>query len=131
MRRSKNTWWSRNDRRPARPADQQRVLGCLDRQALDEWRALRLLFHRRVAQMNQSRTASLIEACVNVVIGLGINWIANMLILPLFGFNITGTQALNMGLIFTVISIARSYVIRRWFNARLQAAAQKIARAVK
>lgn len=81
--------------------------------------------------MNQSRTASLIEACVNVAIGLGINWIANMLILPLFGFNVTGTQALNMGLIFTVISIARSYVIRRWFNARLQAAAQKIARAVE
>jgi hypothetical protein len=32
-----------------------------------------------------------------------------------------------MGLIFTVISVVRSYVIRRWFNARLHAAAQRLA----
>jgi hypothetical protein len=35
-----------------------------------------------------------------------------------------------MGLIFTVISVARGYVIRRWFNARLQRTAQRMAAAV-
>lgn len=69
--------------------------------------------------MSQTRLGSFIEAWVNVLIGFGINWIANLLILPLFGFDITGVQAFNMGLIFTVISVARSYAIRRWFNARL------------
>lgn len=69
--------------------------------------------------MSQTRLGSFIEAWVNVLIGFGINWIANLLILPLFGFDITGMQAFNMGLIFTVISVARSYAIRRWFNARL------------
>ena len=81
--------------------------------------------------MNQSRIGSLIEACANVAIGFGINWVANLLILPLFGFNVTGSQAFNMGLMFTVISVVRSYAIRRWFNARLHAMAQRIARAVE
>ena len=59
--------------------------------------------------------------------GFGINWIANLCILPMYGFQVTGGQAFTMGLIFTVISVARGYIIRRWFNARLQRAAQRMA----
>ena len=77
--------------------------------------------------MQQSRLGSLIEALFNVLIGFGINFAANLVILPLFGFNVTPTDALGIGVFFTVISIARSYVIRRWFNARLHAAAQRLA----
>lgn len=77
--------------------------------------------------MNQTRLESLIEALINVVIGFGINWTANMLVLPLFGFHVTGGQAFGIGLVFTVISIARSYAIRRWFNGRLKGAAQAVA----
>ena len=77
--------------------------------------------------MNQSRVGSFIEACLNVAIGFAINWVANLLILPLFGFNVTGAQAFNMGLMFTGISVIRSYAIRRWFNARLHRAANKLA----
>lgn len=80
--------------------------------------------------MNQTRLGSLIEALANVAIGFGINWLANLAILPLFGFHVTGAQAFGIGCFFTVISIARSYVLRRWFNARLQQAAQRLARAV-
>ena len=36
-------------------------------------------------------------------------------------------QAFGIGLIFTVIALARMYVLRRWFNARLQAAAERLA----
>ena len=39
-----------------------------------------------------------------------------MLILPLFGFHLSGTTAFEIGLIFTVISLVRSYILRRWFN---------------
>lgn len=77
--------------------------------------------------MNQTRLGSLIEALANVVIGFGINWAANLLILPLFGFNVTGGQAFGIGCFFTVISIVRSYALRRWFNARLHQAAQQLA----
>lgn len=78
--------------------------------------------------MNQSRLGSLIEVCINIAIGFAINWVANLWILPLYGFHITGGQAFSMGLIFTVISVVRSYCIRRWFNARLHQASMRIAK---
>ena len=77
--------------------------------------------------MNQTRIGSLIEASINVLIGYIINFCANLLILPLIGFHISVTQNLFIGLLYTVISVARSYAIRRWFNARLHQASQAIA----
>lgn len=77
--------------------------------------------------MTQTRLGSLIEVLFNIAIGFAINWVANILILPLYGFQITGGQAFSMGLLFTVISVIRSYIIRRWFNARLHRAAEKLA----
>lgn len=64
----------------------------------------------------QTRLGSLIEAWANIIVGFTINWIANLLIFPLFGFDITPGQAFHVGLIFTAISLARSYVLRRVFN---------------
>lgn len=77
--------------------------------------------------MTQTRLGSLYEAIINVVIGFSINYFANLAIFPLFGFHISPGANFVMGLIYTAISIARSYTIRRWFNARLQAAAQRLA----
>ncbi|UIF90882.1 hypothetical protein [Cupriavidus sp. UYPR2.512] len=77
--------------------------------------------------MTQTRLGSLYEAVINVVIGFGVNFTANFLIFPLFGMHISPGANFLMGLIYTAISITRSYVIRRWFNARLQAAAQRLA----
>lgn len=81
--------------------------------------------------MNQSRIGSLIEACMNVAIGFAINFCANLLILPLIGFHITVGQNLFIGVLYTVISVARSYVVRRWFNAMLQRAAARMAKVVE
>jgi len=77
--------------------------------------------------MNQSRLGSFIESCINVAIGFGINFAANLLILPMIGFNISVGQNLFIGVLYTIISVVRSYVIRRWFNARLHQAAQRLA----
>ena len=66
--------------------------------------------------MAQSRLASFVEAWANIVVGFSINWTANMLILPLFGFDVHALQAFDIGLFFTAISLTRSYVLRRWFN---------------
>lgn len=77
--------------------------------------------------MNQTRLGSFIEAWINVAIGFVINFVANLLILPLIGFHISVSQNLFIGVLYTVISVARSYVIRRWFNARLHQAAQRLA----
>ncbi len=80
--------------------------------------------------MNQTRLGSLIEAIINVIIGFSINFGANMLIFPLFGFHITAGANFTLGLIYTVISVARSYCIRRWFNAKLHQMAQAAAAAM-
>ena len=79
--------------------------------------------------MNQTKLGSFIEACINVLIGFWINFFANLLILPAFGFTaLTVETNLMIGLAYTVVSVVRSYAIRRWFNARLHATAERMAR---
>ena len=64
----------------------------------------------------QTRTGSAIEAFANICVGFSINFCCNMLFLPLFGFNVTGSQAFGIGLLFTGVSLVRQYVLRRVFN---------------
>lgn len=80
--------------------------------------------------MNQSRLGSLIEALFNVAIGLGISLIANALVYPQYGFRPSFGQSLGISLIYTAISIGRQYLLRRFFNSRLHAAAAGLARRV-
>lgn len=67
----------------------------------------------------QTKLGSFVESWVNIVVGYGVNFTANMLILPLFGFNISVAQNIVLGGLYTVISLVRSYFIRRWFNYRI------------
>ena len=67
--------------------------------------------------MAQSKIRSFGEAWVNIGIGYIVNLIANLLILPLFGFtSLTVGKSLLIGVIYTFISLARTYCVRRWFN---------------
>lgn len=77
--------------------------------------------------MTQTRLGSFIEAVINVMIGFWINFAANMLVLPLFGWHVSVAQNFALGAIYTGISIARSYAVRRWFNARIATAAARLA----
>lgn len=67
--------------------------------------------------MAQSRKGSALEAFVNVAVGLVVSVIANHLIFPLFGFEPTLSQNVAITLIYTAISLCRSYALRRLFNA--------------
>jgi len=67
--------------------------------------------------MKQSRLMSLIEALANVVVGYGIAVITQILIFPVFGLHTTLGQNLKMGAIFTIVSLARSFALRRLFEA--------------
>lgn len=67
--------------------------------------------------MSQSRLHSFIEAWANVLVGFLVGLISNIVVLPMFGYKVTLTDAFGMSVVFTVISIVRSYVIRRWFNS--------------
>lgn len=81
--------------------------------------------------VTQTRLGSFIESMVNIVIGFAINFCANLLILPMFGYTPTLEENFQIGLWFTAVSLARSYVIRRWFNARLHHAAEQMARVIR
>ena len=64
----------------------------------------------------QTKLGSFIEAWANILVGFTINFFANLAILPMFGLSVTPSKAFGIGVIFTIISLVRSYVIRRWFN---------------
>lgn len=66
--------------------------------------------------MNQSRTMSLVEAIANVAIGYAISVVATVLIFPAFGYPVTGRHALAISGAFTIVSIARSFALRRVFE---------------
>lgn len=66
--------------------------------------------------MAQSVRRSWAEAWSNIAIGYSINFIANLLIFPLFGYNISVKDNIVIGVIYTGISLVRQFVIRRWFN---------------
>jgi hypothetical protein len=66
--------------------------------------------------MKQSRAMSLVESIANVIVGYGVAVATQILIFPVFGLQITLAQNLKMGAVFTVVSIARSYVLRRLFE---------------
>lgn len=66
--------------------------------------------------MTQSRTQSLTESLANVAIGYGVAVAAQAAIFPLFGIHIPLADNLLLGAFFTVVSIVRSYAVRRMFN---------------
>lgn len=67
--------------------------------------------------MSQSRRLSLIEACANVAIGYAVAVLAQLAIFPAFGMSVPFTDNLLIGAAFTVVSLVRSYAVRRMFNA--------------
>ena len=66
----------------------------------------------------QTKRQSLIETLTSVFVGWLIGVILNLIVLPLFDYNITVVDSLLVSLIFTVISGVRGYVIRRFFNSK-------------
>jgi hypothetical protein len=67
--------------------------------------------------MNQTKLESLAEVIINVVIGWIIGLATQLLVFPIFDIHISLGDQFWISVVFTVVSIARSYIIRRWFNA--------------
>ena len=66
--------------------------------------------------MTQSRLHSAIESITNVVVGYGVAVGTQVAVFPLFGLTATLRQNMAMGAVFTIVSLVRSYVLRRVFN---------------
>lgn len=66
----------------------------------------------------QSKKQSLLESLTSTTIGIIIGIVLNLTILPIFGYPVSVVDSLWISVIFTVVSIIRSYIIRRWFNSK-------------
>lgn len=77
--------------------------------------------------MTQTRLSSLVEALLNTAIGFVLSVVTSMIVFPLYGMPLSFSTNLHITFWFTLVSIARGYVVRRWFNARLHRLAQRLA----
>ena len=66
----------------------------------------------------QSKKESLIETLTSVFVGWLIGVILNMLVLPLFDYDVSLTDGVLISIIFTAVSVVRGYLIRRFFNSK-------------
>lgn len=77
--------------------------------------------------MSQSRKGSFIEACMNTGIGYVVSFGGQLIIYPAYGATFTILQNIYIGLWFMLLSLIRSYCVRRWFNGYIVNAARKLA----
>ena len=66
--------------------------------------------------MRQSSFSSLIESAANILIGYWCAVFTQLIVFPIMGIDVSLNKNLMIGLVFTLISLLRSYVIRRVFN---------------
>ena len=66
--------------------------------------------------MPQTKKQSLFESIVNVLIGVLVAVVTQIVIFPWFGIQTNMSQNLLIAAIFTLVSICRSYLLRRFFN---------------
>lgn len=77
----------------------------------------------------QSRMASIVEAWGNIVLGFAVNAVMNHWMFPLMteGAELTVTNNLWGGWVYTLASMIRQLAIRRWFADRLHLFAARVA----
>jgi len=68
----------------------------------------------------QSRRDSFVESWTNIFVGIGIGYGLNITVLPAFGYDVTYADATGLTAIYTAVSFARSYVLRRIFTQQTE-----------
>lgn len=67
--------------------------------------------------MSQSRIMSMVEVATSTLIGFLVAMWANYVVLPRFGFAVNLSESSTIALVFTAISLVRTYLVRRFFAA--------------
>jgi len=73
----------------------------------------------------QSKLESFIESCVNILIGYSVAVTSQIIIFPFFDIHIPMSDNLLIGMWFTIISLIRSYIVRRCYNLKTISTANK------
>lgn len=66
--------------------------------------------------MSQSRTHSMVEVTVNMIVGFWLSVLVQMIVFPLYGYELKLHDNMAIVALFTIVSMIRSYVLRRIFN---------------
>ena len=62
---------------------------------------------------------SAVESACNIGSGMCLAWLVTLYMLPLLlNTEVSGGEALEVTVVYTAISLVRSYLWRRYFNAR-------------
>ena len=77
--------------------------------------------------ITQTKKGSLYEAVINTFIGFFITLALAPIVYPIFGHSFSMQQNLGIAAFFTIVSILRGYVVRRWFNGKIKRMAQTLA----
>ncbi|CAM1360918.1 conserved hypothetical protein [Tenacibaculum litoreum] len=68
--------------------------------------------------MSQTKKQSLIESIINVSIGFFITILSLNIIFPILGIESNSKKNIVLTFYFTLLSIIRNYIIRRFFNKK-------------
>lgn len=68
--------------------------------------------------MAQNKKQSFTETIISTFIGLSVSLITQIIIFPLYGLEVSFNQNIQITIIFTIVSILRGYLIRRYFNKK-------------
>jgi hypothetical protein len=66
--------------------------------------------------MSQSKKRSFFEVAVSTAIGYFAALATQIIVFPLFDIKVEFSDQLAIGVIFTIVSVARGYLVRRLFN---------------
>lgn len=67
----------------------------------------------------QTKKYSLIESITNTFVGFMVSLLIQLAIYPAMGIPVTFSQNIVITFVFTLASILRGYLIRRFFNKKL------------
>jgi hypothetical protein len=68
--------------------------------------------------VTQSRKMSLLETTLNIGSGMVVAWFLTFFVLPLWGYAYAAHEALEITILYTVVSWLRSYAWRRLFAGK-------------
>ena len=81
--------------------------------------------------MQQTKLDSFIEALFSTFIGFVVSFTANLLIMPVLGLPVSLSQNFALTVAFTLVSVARSYMVRRFANKYLTQFREKVVEFLK
>lgn len=66
--------------------------------------------------MGQKKLHSILEATTNTVVGYLVAFMTQLVVFPVFGIHISTSTNIRLSIVFTLVSLIRSYCLRRLFN---------------